>query len=68
MRSWVDHFNVAYLWFLEAMSLGFVAAGVVILVVDPANWLPALASTIFFGMCAAMFAYQLLWRRRRVSR
>ena len=47
-------------------ALAFVAFGVLILVVDPDNWLVAFGSIVFFGLCAG-FAARLLVLRRRAS-
>lgn len=52
------------LWFLELVSLAFVALGVFLLVADSGNWPIALASITFFGLCAAVFTTMLLIRRR----
>jgi len=56
------------LWALEIVSLLFVATGIVILVFDPGEWLIALASTVFFGACAVVFARMLALRYRRAAR
>jgi len=54
--------NPVVLWLLELGSLAFVAAGLFILVVDPGSWLIALASIVFFGLCAAFTVYLLVLR------
>jgi hypothetical protein len=60
------HSNVG-LGALELASALFVGAGLVILIVDPASWLLALAAIVFFGIVAVMIA-RLLIIRRRVAR
>jgi hypothetical protein len=50
------------------VALLFVAAGVLMLVFDPDNWPIALASTIFFALCAAVMARMLVLRSRRAPR
>ncbi|MGZ5841062.1 MAG: hypothetical protein ACXWJ8_03900 [Xanthobacteraceae bacterium] len=52
------------LWSLEIGSLAFVVIGAFIFVFDPANWLTGIASMIFFGLCAAVFAAMLAVRNR----
>jgi hypothetical protein len=52
------------LWLMEIGSLGFVAAGIFILVATPERWLTALAGIGFFGLCAAFNTYLLVLRRR----
>lgn len=52
------------LWLLEVGALTFVGVGVLILIVDPRNWLVATGSIVFFGLCAVMFAWMLINRRR----
>jgi hypothetical protein len=59
--------NGAKLWLLEFLSLGFVAAGVFMLVRDSGNWPIALASIVFFGLCAGVLAFMLAVRRERVT-
>src|SRR4051812_5384017 len=56
------------LWSLQVVSLGFVGIGVFILVVEPGKWLKALAAVVFFGLCAAVFAFMLVLRSRRTAR
>jgi hypothetical protein len=52
------------LWLLELGALTFVGAGVLILLLDPSNWLLAGGSIAFFGLCAVMFALMLINKRR----
>jgi hypothetical protein len=49
---------------LEFFSLGFVGAGVLILLVDPSNWLLAAGPIAFFGLCAVIFGRMLSIKRR----
>jgi uncharacterized membrane protein len=68
MAQAVRH-NPMMLWFMTIASFAFVAIGVFILIIDPArNWLIALAATVFFGLCAAVFARMLILRSRQVLR
>jgi hypothetical protein len=64
MTSQSLHHGPVVLWALEAVSLIFVVTGLFILVADRDNWIVALASIVFFGACAAVFARMLLIRRR----
>jgi Ca2+/Na+ antiporter len=68
MTSQAVRHNAAVLWLMQIVSLVFVAAGILMLVLDPGNWLVALAATIFFGLCAAVFARMLILRSRQVPR
>jgi hypothetical protein len=63
MTSQAVTHSPAMLWFLTILSFAFVAAGVLILVVDPASWLIALAGIVFFGLCALMMTRMLMLRR-----
>ena len=56
------------LWLLEIGALAFVGCGILILVVDPRQWLVALASIGFFGLCAAKITRMLVLRRRTAGR
>ena len=56
--------NLVVLWLLEIGALAFVVAGIVIFVVDPRNRLVAVASTLFFGLCAAHATRMLVLRYR----
>jgi multisubunit Na+/H+ antiporter MnhG subunit len=60
--------NATVLWSMEIGSLVFVAIGVFMLVVEPDNWLIALACIFFFALCAASFARMLVLRSRQASR
>jgi Ca2+/Na+ antiporter len=59
--------SAAGLWFLEIGALAFVGLGIVIIVIDPGNWLIALGSIVFFGFCAAVGARMLVLRRRAAT-
>jgi hypothetical protein len=54
-------------WLLQIGSLAFVVGGIAIFVLDPRNWLVALVSIGFFGLCALMFARMLLTKRRQAQ-
>jgi hypothetical protein len=41
--------------------------GILMIVVDPGNWLIALASIVFFGFCATIFTRVLVLRRRAAT-
>jgi hypothetical protein len=56
--------NATTLWLLEIGSLAFVGAGAFIFIFDPANWLTGISSMLFFGLCAAVFAFMLVVRSR----
>jgi hypothetical protein len=56
-----------FLWLMEIFSLLFVAAGVLILIFDPGEWLMGLSSIGFFGLCAALATYMLVLRSRSVA-
>jgi Ca2+/Na+ antiporter len=68
MTSQAVRHNATVLWLMQIGSLIFVAAGILMLVLEPGNWLIALASTVFFGLCAAVFARMLFLRSRQVPR
>jgi uncharacterized membrane protein YccC len=55
------------LWVLEIGALAFVGLGILIIVIDPGNWLMALGSIVFFGFCAAVAARMLILRRRAAT-
>ena len=59
--------SAAGLWFLEIGALAFVGLGIMIIVIDPGNWLIALGSIIFFGFCAGIGARMLVLRRRAAT-
>jgi len=60
--------NAVTLWLLEVGALAFVVLGIVILAVNPRNWLIAITSIVFFGLCAASFTRMLMLRRRSQPR
>ncbi len=57
--------STVVLWLMESCSLAFVGAGAFIFVFDPANWLTGIGSMLFFGLCAAVFAFMLVVRSRQ---
>jgi Ca2+/Na+ antiporter len=59
--------SAAGLWLLEIGALAFVGLGIVIIVIDPGNWLIALGSIVFFGFCAGVGARMLVLRRRAAT-
>jgi uncharacterized membrane protein YbhN (UPF0104 family) len=50
------------LWPLEIGALLFVIGGIVVLMKDPSHWSSELGGIVFFGLCAASFAYMLVLR------
>jgi hypothetical protein len=60
--------STTVLWLLEIISLAFVGLGAFIVVFDPGDWPTASASILFFGLCAAVFAFMLIVRRNRLAR
>jgi hypothetical protein len=57
----------ANLWFLLLGSLVFVAGGIFLFSANPAKRDVAVEGMVFFGFCAALFAYQF-WLRNRKTR
>jgi hypothetical protein len=57
--SWIG------LWLLELSAIGFVLAGVFILITDLKNWMIALASILFFGLAAAIFGKMIAVKRKQ---
>jgi len=67
MTSQAVAHNAVTLWLFEIGALVFVGFGILFLVMtsaDHRDWLVVLASTIFFGICAVVFACMLVVRRR----
>ena len=60
--------NAGFLWAAAIGSFLFVAVGILMLIFAPDQWLIALASIIFFGLCAASIARMLVLRYRRATR
>jgi hypothetical protein len=60
--------SAVVLWLLEIGSLAFVILGAFIFVFDPANWRAGISSMLFFGLCAAVFAFMLVVRRNRLAK
>jgi hypothetical protein len=58
--------NIVVLWLLQLGSLGLVGCGLLLLIVDPRQWLVALLAGSFFGFCAWGFARMLIARRKAV--
>ena len=56
--------SAVVIWLMEIASLALVGCGLGILVTDPGQWLMALVSIVFFGLCAAVNTYMLVLRWR----
>jgi hypothetical protein len=67
-RAQAQGHSLPMLWFLEVGSVAFVAAGVVILALDPRQWLIAIASIGFFGACAAAIGFMIADRGKKSNR
>ena len=52
------------LWVEAILTLVFVAAGILMLIIEPAKWMIALGGILFFGTGAVMFAAMLVLQRR----
>ena len=52
------------LWTFLIVSIAFVLASVFILIVTPDKWPVAIAGMVFFGACAAVFAFMLVQRQQ----
>jgi len=59
--------SAAGLWLLEIVSLVLAGGGVLSIIFDPSNWLLAVPSIGFFGVCAFVFAHMLRLRRGRAG-
>jgi Ca2+/Na+ antiporter len=59
--------NNGTLWAMEIVAILFVAGGILILIIDPKQWLIALASTVFFGFCAIVIGRMIMLRRREAA-
>ncbi len=64
MNTQARAFGPTMLLFLEISALAFVGCGILMVVVDPGQWLAALGVISFFGLCAAMFTRMLMLRQR----
>jgi hypothetical protein len=64
MTSQAHAHGVVVLWLLEISAFALVGCGIFMFVVDPSQWFVALASIIFFGLCAAKIARMLVLRHR----
>lgn len=51
-------------WFLALISAVFVAAGVFLLIANPAEWLLPVMCLVFFGSCLLVFTAQMVQQRR----
>jgi uncharacterized membrane protein YbaN (DUF454 family) len=56
--------SAVVIWLMEIASLALVGCSLGILVTDPGQWLMALVSIVFFGLCAAVNTYMLVLRWR----
>ena len=56
--------SLVLLWLMELGSIAFVACGISIVVANPEHWLIAISGILFFGLCAGVFAFMLILRRR----
>jgi hypothetical protein len=54
----------ASLWTFEVLSIAFVLASVIILIVTPDKWPVAIAGMVFFGAGAIIFGFMLVQRQR----
>jgi Ca2+/Na+ antiporter len=52
------------LWLLELGAIGFVFAGIYILIIAPEKWLIASASILFFGLAAIAFGRMIFVKRK----
>jgi hypothetical protein len=52
------------LWTFLIVSIAFVLASLFILIVTPDKWPVAIAGMVFFGACAAVFAFMLIQRQQ----
>jgi hypothetical protein len=57
-------FGVVVLCLVGIGAFALVGGGIYMLVVDPSQWRVALASIVFFGLCAAKVVRMLVLRRR----
>jgi hypothetical protein len=57
-------FGPVILWVLEIGALIFVASGLFVLFARRSDWQTGLFATVFFGVCAAVFAYMIVLQRR----
>ena len=52
------------LWVEAILTLVFVAAGALMLIIEPAKWMIALAGIVFFGLGTVMSVAMLVMQRR----
>jgi hypothetical protein len=67
MQAQATTHTAGTLWFLEITALAFVAIGVFLLMVEPAQWLLGVSSIVLFGLSAAMIARLLVLRHRAMG-
>ena len=60
--------SAGFLWAAMIGAFLLVAGGILLLVFNPDDWLIALASIAFFGLCAASFVRMLVLRYRHAAR
>jgi len=61
-------YNPFILWLLEIISLIFIGIGVLMFLVDPANWLIAVLSLVLFGFSAVVLGRMIIIQRRDSGR
>ena len=59
--------NKGMLWAMEIAALVFVAGSILMLIIDPKQWLVALGSIVFFGFCAIVIGRMIMLRRREFT-
>ena len=64
LRDQAHAHSAVGLWGLSIGAGAFVVLGLVIVIVDPANWLVAGGSIAFFGICGAMSVRMIMAKRR----
>ena len=64
MTSQARTHHTATLWALQIVALAFVVIGAVMIVMTPDQRLAGVASVLFFGVCAGIFARMLMLRRQ----
>jgi len=64
MATQAREHNPMLQWVGEICSIGFVAASLFVLIFNPGRSSAATGRIVFFGVCAASFAFMLVVRRR----
>jgi hypothetical protein len=59
--------STARLWVMEISALGFGGLCILLMVIDPSNWVILLGSAVLFGVCAILVSLLLILRRRAVT-